>query len=308
MHPPLRWVNSYILRGSNGVTIIDPGPHIDGAEEEWEKSLKHLRLSASDIAAIVLTHHHPDHYGLSGWFQQMSNAPVFMSERAHKEAKLMWGQGNTMSEQIVSLFRQHGMTDDLLSPIPVHLQSFFTQVTPQPEVSYIVPDVPFVMGDRSWIPISTSGHAPGHISFYDEYSGEIICGDAVLPQISPNVSLLPNSDPQPLKSYMEGLHKLNQYAVEQAYPGHRGPFTHYHERIESLLIHHQERLNSIYKIIEQSPQTGFEVCTSLFGTNLSTHQMRFAMSEALAHLAELERQGRIREERDASDLIRFVSN
>ncbi|MNE77081.1 hypothetical protein D3C80_1733660 [compost metagenome] len=39
--------------------------------------------------------------------------------------------------------------------------------------------------------------------------------------------------------------------------------------------------------------TGYEVCAVLFGNALGIHQMRFAMSEALAHVIELIRLGRI---------------
>ncbi|MMZ66973.1 hypothetical protein D1872_295120 [compost metagenome] len=51
--------------------------------------------------------------------------------------------------------------------------------------------------------------------------------------------------------------------------------------------------------------SGFEVCAALFGTDLGIHQMRFAMSEALAHLVELVRRGRAVEE--AADLAGTVA-
>lgn len=62
----------------------------------------------------------------------------------------------------------------------------------------------------------------------------MICGDAVLPQISPNVSLLPGSDPQPLQTFLQGLRELGSYPVSMAFPGHREPFTGFAHRVSVL--------------------------------------------------------------------------
>ena len=140
------------------------------------------------------------------------------------------------------------------------------QVTPQPEISFISEDLPFRMGSRIWVPVQTAGHAPGHLSFFHADSGVLLCGDAVLPQISPNVSLLPGSDAEPLALFLAGLRRLRELHVRTAYPGHRHPFTHFRERIDTLLLHHEERLATIAGMLSAAGRlTAFEVCTALFG-------------------------------------------
>ncbi|GAB6929311.1 MBL fold metallo-hydrolase [Paenibacillus sp. JCM 10914] len=285
---PLRWVNSYILRGEDGVTIIDPGPRTDSSEQEWMNALEKLAIRFDDIASIVLTHHHPDHYGLAGWFQERSGCQVWMSARAHQEAELMWGESSSMDADLPDLFRRHGMPEVWLQRLSEHLNSFFPQVTPQPAISIIHDDLPFRMGNRIWLPVQTAGHAPGHLSFYHADSGVLLCGDAVLPQISPNVSLLPGSDSDPLALFLAGLSRLRELDVRVAYPGHRHPFTHFRDRIDALLLHHEERLHDIAGMLQLTGGlNAFEVCLALFGDKLGIHQLRFAMCEALAHLVEL---------------------
>lgn len=289
---PLRWVNSYVLRGDDGVTVIDPGPRTASSEREWLAAMEQLEMEFSDIVSIVLTHHHPDHYGLAGWFQERSGAKVWMSERAHREAMLMWGADSSMDRALPAFFRQHGMPETKLALLPEHLNSFFPQVAPQPEISFIGEDLPFRMGNRIWMPVQTAGHAPGHLSFFHADSGVLLCGDAVLPQISPNVSLVPGSDAEPLALFLAGLRRLRELHVRTAYPGHRHPFTHFRERIDALLLHHEERLTTIAGMLSAAGRlTAYEVCTALFGDKLGIHQLRFAMCEALAHLAELARRG-----------------
>nr|WP_036652164.1 MBL fold metallo-hydrolase [Paenibacillus pini] len=292
---PLRWVNSYILHEEDGggVTIIDPGPRNEETEAEWALVMDQLGFTFTDVLAIVLTHHHPDHVGLSGWFQEQSGCEVWISERAEQERQLMWGPHSTMAEDLPELFRVHGMPEEWVSQLKAHLDSFLTQVSPSPKITLLKDGIPIEIGGRSWLPIETWGHAAGHISLYHPQSGVILCGDAVLPQISPNVSLTPGSDPQPLYSFMQGLERLKQYEVSRAFAGHRNPFTHYMERLDALLEHHKERLERVQAMLQGAPATGFEICTALFGNRLGIHQLRFAMCEALAHTTELVRRGHV---------------
>ena len=146
---------------------------------------------------------------------------------------------------------------------------------------------------------------PGHLSFYAPESREILCGDAVLPQISPNISLQPGSDTEPLQSYMDGLQRLGTLTVERAYPGHRNPFTRFTERTTELLAHHEERLAKLAERLRESPAHAYDICLHLFGDRLGTHQLRFAMSETLAHLQELVRRGLAIPEQEAHGIIYF---
>lgn len=294
MAPPLKQVNSYLLREPDGrFTLVDPGPHTAEAEEAWHGALQALGLDWDRLAAVVVTHHHPDHYGLAGWMQERTGCRVRMSARAEAEARMSWGGEATLTEALPRLFLWHGMPEDLALGVREHLQGFLPQVTPRPEIEPIDAAEAVLMGGRSWRPLITGGHAPGHVSLYEAGSGLILCGDAVLPQISPNVGLQPGSDAQPLQSFMAGLRLLGSLEVSRAFPGHREPFTGFADRTSSLLRHHEERLDDAARLLAGGPLSGFAVCEALFRGRIgSTHQLRFAMSEALAHLAELVRRER----------------
>lgn len=289
---PLRWVNSYVLHHSSGVTIIDPGPHNDETEEEWKKALERLGYSIEDVSEVFVTHHHPDHYGLAGWFQSQCNCPVYMSQRAYDESLLMWGSDSVIHRDFTLWLRQHGLPDEWADQMEQHFLDFIPQVSPTPHITIVNGGSILEMGGLPWLVIETGGHAPGHLSLYNQEYGLIICGDAVLPQISPNVSLIPGSDPEPLYTFMNSLVKLNQYEVKQAFPGHRNPFSTFHNRIDNLQTHHEQRLMEVEKLLVESPRSGYEICTHLFGNKLTLHQMRFALCEALAHVQELVRRGK----------------
>lgn len=309
---PLRWVNSYVLQGEDGWTIVDPGPRSIENEGIWQEAFEELGIRLPDIASIVLTHHHPDHYGLSGWLQQQSGAQVWMSKAASEAAWRNWGgvqqePGTTgFAEASIALCRLHGMEPERLAQLPEHLAGFLPQVYPQPEISVIESGLPIRFGGRLWHPIETGGHAEGHVSFYEEATGVILCGDAVLPRISPNISYSPGGDEHPLRSYLDGLRTLGALPVTKAFPGHRDPFEHFSERTRQLLEHHEQRLDRMEELLQGEPKSAYDICVSLFGDSLGIHQLRFALSETIAHLVELEDRGRAK--RYEEQEVRFGLN
>ncbi|MCQ4088361.1 MBL fold metallo-hydrolase [Saccharibacillus sp. JS10] len=306
---PLRWVNSYVLRGEEGLTIVDPGPRSSENEETWEKAFEEWGMDMNEIASIVLTHHHPDHYGLAGWLQERSGAQVWMSKTASEAAWRNWGGVQSSSadtgfaEASIEVYRQHGMAESRLAELPAHLASFIPQVYPQPEVTVIEPGLPIRFGGRLWQPIQTGGHAEGHLSFYEESTGILLCGDAVLPRISPNISYSPGGEAHPLSSYLDGLRTLGALKVAQAFPGHRDPFENFTERTRQLLAHHEQRLERMAELLQNGSKTAYEICISLFGDSLGIHQLRFALSETIAHLIELEDRGKAKSYEDRVTII-----
>ena len=63
----LNHVNAYALRDAEGWTVIDTG--FDGAATRaaWEALLAGP-MAGSPVTRLIVTHHHPDHIGLAGWF------------------------------------------------------------------------------------------------------------------------------------------------------------------------------------------------------------------------------------------------
>ncbi|MBP1993289.1 MBL fold metallo-hydrolase [Paenibacillus eucommiae] len=303
---PLRWVNSYLVQGSAGYTLIDPGLHTAEAEELWHSALKECGVAFEHIEQIVLTHHHPDHYGMAGWFQERTGAPVLLSETGLLQTQLLWGGEQPMTALLLDLFARHGMDAAGLATMAKHMDGFVAFVSPQPQVT-LLREGPVRLGDRAYAAIETPGHAAGHLCFYDAEAETIFCGDHVLPQISPNVSFLPQVEANPLGAYLSSLQDISRLPVKLAYPGHREPWTAFGARAAELIQHHEERLGIMENQLKAKPLTAYEVCLATFGERLSTHQMRFALSETIAHLVLLEVEGRIRQTDQDAEIIRYLA-
>ncbi|MCZ8519137.1 MULTISPECIES: MBL fold metallo-hydrolase [Paenibacillus] len=303
---PLRWVNAYLVPGASGWTLIDPGLRTQAAETLWETVLAERGIAWGEIERIVLTHHHPDHYGLAGWFQERTGAPVFLSETGLAQARLLWGVDQPMTGMLMALFRRHGLPEELEEPMREHMDGFVPSVSPQPEVTVIRAGEPFRLGDELYETMETPGHAAGHLVFYRRESGTMFCGDHVLPQISPNVSYLPGGiDENPLASYLASLEQISRYEVRIAFPGHREPFAQVSRRAQELIAHHGDRLHTMRGLLGTG-DTAYGVCRAAFGNRLTLHQLRFALAETLAHLIWLREAGQL-EETERNGIVRFRS-
>lgn len=293
----LKWVNSYLLPGEGGWTLIDPGLRTENTERFWCEKLAEAGIPYDGIRQLVLTHHHPDHYGMAGWFQARTGAPVWISQVAHDAANRLWGDGETFSEELTNAFLAHGLAPELADDILEHLRGFREKVAPQPQrVNFLAPGDHFRMGGRDWELIGGEGHAPGHLSFYDSDGGLLICGDQVLPDISPNIGWMPAGDPDPLGSFLDSLQHMLPLDVSLVFPGHRDPYVDFGGRVRELLAHHERRLNQMAQLIGEGGATAFELCERTFGVRLRSnpHQLRFALAETIAHVIRLERQGVVR--------------
>ena len=293
---PLRIVNSYVLRDGDGWTIIDTGINYLAGRAAWQAALVKLEIAPKMIQRIILTHAHPDHYGMAGWLAEQSGAPVQLAPLEQEFVITAWHAGAANEQVVVDFFQAHGMPTELAEQVRHSMAETRAMTLPWPTTSVIEPGVSIQIGARNFQVIATPGHSDQHLAFYCAEERLLLCGDAVLIKITPNISLWPHGRPDPLADYLQSLDLLAALHVDLALPGHGPLIRAFGERLAELRAHHHERL----EIMEQATAggaTAFSICTAVFPTTaLSPHQMRFAMAETLAHLEYLVGVGRL--ERD----------
>lgn len=305
----LNHVNCYLLRdgdggADDGWTIVDAGLNRPEVRELWQAAWRELRIEPHAIRRIVLTHMHPDHFGLAGWLQAQTGAPVLLSRRERTLATITWMEELTAEREAAVQRYLHaaGTTPDVAQVIRTQQDALRNLTFPHPhDLLTIDVGATLRLGGRDFTAIHAPGHSDGQLVFYCPAERLALCGDQVLQRITPNIGVWPTSEPNPLARYLASLAELARLDVALALPGHHREITNWAERITELQEHHRHRLEAMYNAVIAGGEAGasaLEVSYAVFNYDrFSTHEVRFAVAEALAHLEYLAEQGRlVREE------------
>lgn len=294
---PLRYVNCYLCAGRDGWTLVDTGFHDELAEDAWQRAFAELKIRPDQVEQILVTHYHPDHLGAAGWLQQLTGAPVYLHDREQKQLALFWGEG--VEEQMRSLrefFLAEGMPRETAEAITRLHQRQRESISPLPAVTPLATGQRFRIGTYDCEVLWTPGHSDGLAVFWAEADGLLFADDMLLDKITPNVSLWPGGRPDPLQDFLASLERVAALPARLALPGHRTLITDVAGRARQIQQHHDHRL-ALMAAACQVPggATAWEVCEQIFEPDrLTVHQVRFAMSETLAHLVHMERKGQLK--------------
>lgn len=298
---PLRYVLVYAFGLPDGVAVVDPGWESD---EGWEALVGGLHAAGyepRDVRAVLVTHMHPDHFGLALRLRAASGAWIGMHPA---DAALVGSQTEEQSESLLCAGRgQLAWTGAPASVVTSQLPITRFPASEGPEV--LIED-----NDRIDLPgwdvraIWTPGHTPGHLCFYERNHRVLLTGDHVLPRISPNISLMPRQLPDPLGIYLASLRSIAEIDAAEVLPAHEYRFKGLGERVGVLLSHHGDRLAEIEKTVADQPgNTCWEVTRQLTWSRpfdaMAEGLMRLAVRETLAHLVLLAEERRVRLSQEA---------
>lgn len=293
----LRSVNCYLLRAADGWVIIDTGLNVPEAREIWQAVFAELGIGPSDLKQIILTHVHPDHFGLAGWLQVWSGAAVWASPREVELSEQIW-HARDVPGTLLGLSGVSNVSDDMRQRMIGAIDYVRKMTLPYPQTLKILePETTLSIGTRRWTAIHAPGHSDGQLVFYDAADRLLLCGDQVLMKITPNIGLWPLSEPDPLGRYLTSLQQLAGLDVRLALPGHGLLITTWQKRIGELIGHHEDRLTAMLSTVNGKGSNVYDVCAAVFEINkLTEHEMRFALAETLAHLEYLVGQGQLHRE------------
>ncbi|MDQ7086572.1 MAG: MBL fold metallo-hydrolase [Acidobacteriota bacterium] len=136
--PPATHTNAW-MPGATRFVLIDPGSDDPAQLARLENVVQRRRADGATLAAVVLTHHHPDHAGGAAW-------------AAERWGRGVWAHPSTL-ERI-----------DLPRWMPTRSLADGEGID---------------LGGVDLRVIATPGHAPGHLVFHCPARSAVICGDLV---------------------------------------------------------------------------------------------------------------------------------
>lgn len=298
---PLEHINCYIIEGRDGWIMIDSGWYTEEAFNVLLQRLVDLGLALKDISTIIITHIHPDHFGLAGKIKQISpKVRLFMHQWEASMIETRYVKVSELKDKMTLMLQSHGVP-------PVDSATLESAYLPDLDSILVTfPDLILYGGEIIGTGIYdleviwTPGHSPGHICLFEPENGLLFSGDHMLPSITPNVSFNIQSGDNPLGSYLYALNKLKNLSVKKVLPGHEEPFTNFRNRIDQIFHHHDQRKFEVQRAIADKTLNAWEISSQITWNtpveweDLSPLHMRSAVTETIAHLELLRCEGKVR--------------
>ncbi|MXQ09597.1 MBL fold metallo-hydrolase [Alphaproteobacteria bacterium GH1-50] len=302
-------VNIYALDEGDGWTLIDTGFDSRKSRDIWQTALDGP-LRGKPIKRVVLTHHHPDHVGLAGWFASEHGAELLASRVAWLTARMLTLDEQTRpTPETERFWRRAGMPDDLLQKrLSERPFNFADAVAPIPLGYDRLEDGRTIrLGGRDWTIRFGQGHAPDHATFWSHDGEVVLGGDQLLPSISPNLGVYatePEADP--VAEWLASIEVFRPHATTEhlVLPGHKLPYRGLPSRLDQLAENHHGALARLRAHLSE-PRTAADCFDPLFRRRIGAGEYGLALVEAVAHCNHLWHAGEVERRDDADGARRF---
>jgi glyoxylase-like metal-dependent hydrolase (beta-lactamase superfamily II) len=311
----LKAVNVYVIATDEGLVLIDGGWAIPEARELLERCLRSIGAGFGDIRRFLVTHIHRDHFTMATVLGHELGADVALGIEEKPGLDLFHHELDERSE---NPFARVLVTAGAADLADLWNQGREDQELPdltmwQYPDTWLQGDAAIPVGARTLDAVHTPGHTPGHYVFADRADGLLFAGDHVLPTITPSIGFTVPPTPQPLGDFMASLTKVRALPDLRVLPAHGPVAPSSHQRIDELLVHHEQRLDRSLAALAAGPLTSAQVAGHLGWTRhehaydeLDVFSRGMAAMETKAHLELLVARGQATRSVDGEGVVTFA--
>ena len=292
----LRYVLVYLFETDRGPYLIDAGWNTDDAFGALQGGMEEVGCAVADVQGVLVTHIHPDHYGLAGRIREASGAWISLHPADAELIHDRYDEPEDLLEPGGGCPAPHGR-----AARGARTAAQRRHAGPAAGRRRSSPTCSSRTGRARRSPggtcpaIWTPGHSPGHLCFYESSQRLMLSGDHVLPRITPNIPFHPQAGANPLGDYLASLDKLEPYEVREVLPAHEYRFDDLRARLEELRQHHRDRFAEIIAMLREGPRTAWDIASHMRWSrtwdDIAGFMRRAAVGETVSHLRVLEIEG-----------------
>jgi glyoxylase-like metal-dependent hydrolase (beta-lactamase superfamily II) len=293
---PLPWpgvphCNAWALAAGDGIVLVDTGMHEPGSMGHLERALEQVGLRLDLVRLLVCTHAHSDHYGEAATIVERTGCELWMHPE-YGHVKLAATDYDAALERRIEVALQSGVPEE---PLKAYRESqrgrgigIAGLVEPHRE---LVPGVVVETDLGPWTVHETPGHAPSHVCLFQPDRRLLISGDHLLGRVSLYYDF--GHTPDPAGEFLHSLDVVDELDARLCLPGHGRTFTDVRAHVEANRAAVHERLEKVREVISNGtgPLTAFEVVPLVYGQPVTPMTANWWLSETLAYLTHLEREG-----------------
>jgi glyoxylase-like metal-dependent hydrolase (beta-lactamase superfamily II) len=293
-------VNVYLIE-DEPLTLLDTGPNSGEALDELERGLAELGRRVEDLELLVVSHQHMDHLGLVQILARRSGAEIAAIKPLAGFLADFNASAEADDEYAAGLMLQHGIPAEVVWALRALSASFRGWGATATVTRELRDGGDLVLRDRTLRVLRRPGHSPTDTVLHDAERGIMLGADHLLARISSNpLRHRPLDEVQGgLLTYLDSLALTRAMDdVELVLTGHGEPVTDHVALIDERLRGHGRRAEKLHALLVERPRTAYELASALWGGNVAVTQAYLTLSEVLGHLDVLEREGRVRGERE----------
>jgi glyoxylase-like metal-dependent hydrolase (beta-lactamase superfamily II) len=293
---PLPWpgvphCNAWALAAGDGIVLVDTGMHEPGSMSHLERALEQVGLRLDLVRLLVCTHAHSDHYGEAATIVERTGCELWMHPN-YGHVRLAATDYDAALERRVEVALQSGVPEE---PLRAYRESqrgrgigIAGLVEPDRE---LVPGVVVDTDLGPWTVHETPGHAPSHVCLFQPDRRLLVSGDHVLGRVSLYYDF--GHTPDPAGEFLHSLDVVDELDARLCLPGHGRTFTDVRAHVDANRVAVRERLARVREVIGNGdgPLTAYEAVPLVYGQPVTPMTANWWLSETLAYLTHLEREG-----------------